>query len=1449
MGFGITAKFSFAKNSNCAPTVVNFTNLTIGSNLNFTWNFGSGADFTTSDKTDKVVSYPDTGKYKVTLTVTDGTNTDSTSQIVNIFKGPVAGFTAGPTDGCAPLFVKLSNTTLKGNAEITSVTWDFRNGTSLSGNNVTHRYDSVGTYDILMKVTDKNNCFDFVEMKELIKVVKRPVVNFKASDTFTCTPPLNVTFLNLSTGATNLNYNWNFGNRLTSQEINSSCLYKLNGSFNVKLVATDQYGCADSLIKNSYIKIGNRSVGIIVKDFSGNTPSNALICPGTYIFKSKLASQNDNKWIITYQNKTQVFINVDSIIFPAKDSGNLNINLIAGANSLCPDTAKITYIIDFLKADFSIDNSVVCNLPKIIGLKSLSQNENLLTWVFPDGKINHDSVTSYNIPNNLTYKQLYSHIPNHFNLPFKLIAKNTVNGCKDSVIKSVPIELPVARLMPDKISGCAPLTVTFSDSSRSDFSITNRTYVFPNFSLSVQDNNPVKQTFNDPGVFNVFEIIKSGQGCTDTSEKVLIRVGDKLVGDFTISPSSICNGDQIHITANSNLKDSIKLWQISGKNIFNLAFKHKPDTLITVYTDSVGSKDITLETDYNGCITDLTKTNVLNITGPAGNIIESFSCDSPLVYKFKTDINPATSLNWKIDTSNIKNTDSVKYSFQDHGDFSVQLTAKDNTSGCSLIKNKIIKVRLVKAAFLADSVICAGDTFKVNASKSADYINICHDEGFLWDFGDKTPKRRTFLNNYFHIYSTKGRFYPTLITTGDNGCEDTIKKLLRILQPVAKLEVDKDSGCVPQLNVTLKNISTDSSIVSWVWTFGDNSIPLIYLQQVTHNYRSNSAKTFYPQLKVKDNFGCTASASHAVSLVSVDSAFQADDNSICINQQVVFIPGEKNLDSFSWDFGDDQNSKITSNHIYNKTGKYDVTFSASKYGCKTKNKRVQYISVENANADYIVSDSILKCYPDTILFTHLNTNGSSVYTGLWRFGDRNNTDGYSTPIQYVFTRPGTYKTSLFVKTQNNCQATSSKTIIVNGPKAFLDFTPSKICNGESVNFSIDSLQDVVSWQLIFNDGNVSPINPTTNPIAHKYAAKGLGSIIPQILLINNDCRVFNGSKRLFVSPLTANFNFTDSNNIICFGNTLETKNKSKYFSSSIWEINNNTLSTKTDLTGVYLNELGVYEVKLLVKDIDNCTDSIVKQATLAPLPTFKITGDTSICKDNDSTVLNVSHNNNWKVLWQPSDGLSNQNSFSPVAKPDNTTTYFVKVTSENNCETDAKKTIIVKQPFDLKRLPVGDTSIFIGQKIQLSILSDSGVKYEWSPNYKISCMSCSNPFVAPEKTTVYSVKVKDKCYTAIQTFNLNVIVDYFLEAPNAFTPNGDNNNDIFRFEMKDIKKYELKIFNRWGDLIFWTENPDKGWDGKFNGKLQNIDTYSYFIKAETIYGYKFEKKGNLLLLK
>lgn len=84
---------------------------------------------------------------------------------------------------------------------------------------------------------------------------------------------------------------------------------------------------------------------------------------------------------------------------------------------------------------------------------------------------------------------------------------------------------------------------------------------------------------------------------------------------------------------------------------------------------------------------------------------------------------------------------------------------------------------------------------------------------------------------------------------------------------------------------------------------------------------------------------------------------------------------------------------------------------------------------------------------------------------------------------------------------------------------------------------------------------------------------------------------------------------------------------------------------------------------------------------------------------------------------------------------------------------------------------------------------------------------------------------------------------------NAFTPNGDGLNDYFGIKYWGyIGDYQISIFNRWGQVVFTSSNPDKKWDGTYQGTAQPAGTYIYNIKASTLCGPVI-KNGTIVLIK
>ena len=159
-----------------------------------------------------------------------------------------------------------------------------------------------------------------------------------------------------------------------------------------------------------------------------------------------------------------------------------------------------------------------------------------------------------------------------------------------------------------------------------------------------------------------------------------------------------------------------------------------------------------------------------------------------------------------------------------------------------------------------------------------------------------------------------------------------------------------------------------------------------------------------------------------------------------------------------------------------------------------------------------------------------------------------------------------------------------------------------------------------------------------------------------------------------------------------------------------------------------------------------------------------------------------------------------------------------------------------------------DHIIQFGDEVLLQSNSVYPITWDWSPY--LSCLNCNHPFANPLKTTTFyaSIISPDGCD---ETDSVNVFVRGNLYVPNAFTPGGDGVNDIFKAEGVDISEFKMEIYNRWGDLVFISEDIRQGWDGsrRNDGYYCPADIYPYRIVAREEHGDYFELKGHVTLLR
>ena len=161
-----------------------------------------------------------------------------------------------------------------------------------------------------------------------------------------------------------------------------------------------------------------------------------------------------------------------------------------------------------------------------------------------------------------------------------------------------------------------------------------------------------------------------------------------------------------------------------------------------------------------------------------------------------------------------------------------------------------------------------------------------------------------------------------------------------------------------------------------------------------------------------------------------------------------------------------------------------------------------------------------------------------------------------------------------------------------------------------------------------------------------------------------------------------------------------------------------------------------------------------------------------------------------------------------------------------------------------------DTIASIGLPHQLHG-SDGGVQYLWSPSSVLNNPALQSPTAILQTDTKFTLTVKDSLgCIGTSSVLVKVYQGSTFYIPNAFTPNGDGINDIFRVIAPGIKQISyFKIYNRWGKLMFETNNANYGWDGKYSGLPQPTAVYVWIIKGIDVTGKIIELKGTVTLIR
>jgi len=207
--------------------------------------------------------------------------------------------------------------------------------------------------------------------------------------------------------------------------------------------------------------------------------------------------------------------------------------------------------------------------------------------------------------------------------------------------------------------------------------------------------------------------------------------------------------------------------------------------------------------------------------------------------------------------------------------------------------------------------------------------------------------------------------------------------------------------------------------------------------------------------------------------------------------------------------------------------------------------------------------------------------------------------------------------------------------------------------------------------------------------------------------------------------------------------------------------------------------------------------------------------------------------------------------------------YTIQVLDSNGCESE-QANVTINQPNELNveilAFIEGNTIIF-GDSIEMELLVnipvDSIADVQWSPPSFLSCDTCLQTIAQPLETATFSVEIED-VNGCRDTDQLQILVEKVrpVYIPNAFSPDGINDNDIFMIyagpQVTRVKSF--LVYNRWGETVhqyynFLPNDPAYGWNGTHKGQLMNPGVFVYWAEIEFVDGSTELYKGDVTLMR
>ncbi len=900
-------------------------------------------------------------------------------------------------------------------------------------------------------------------------------------------------------------------------------------------------------------------------------------------------------------------------------------------------------------------------------------------------------------------------------------------------------QTPVANFSANTLTGCGPLTVSFTDLSTGNPFAWN--WDLGNGQLSTAQNPVVSYA---PGVYTVKLVVRAANGIDEEIKTNYITVSASPIAAFSADITTACVPATIQFSDNSTSPPGSGniiswLWDFGDGNT---STQQNPTHIYA----STGFYSVTLQVTSNTGCKGFTGANryirVVNGIDANFDFAQSVTCRPPFTINFVDQSSGPGSFTYTWNFGNgspLSNQQNPTATYTAPGTYPVQLTIQSSL-GCNGTIQKDITLTANTTDFITPPTTCIGKPVTFTNSSTPVPVSSA------WDFGDGTTSAQI---NPVKTYLTTGTYQVKLINTYGS-CSDSVTKSITVTnQPVVDFAANDSSSCSAPFTVQFTDLSPAAS--TWLWDFGDGNTST--LQNPVHTYTSFGS--YNVRLTISITGGCSGTTVKnsfiqvAPTTVSISNAPAGG----CIPftfSPVASIQTVDNIISYAWDMGEPGATYTTASptHTYAAAGTYTVQLTVTTQSGCTATTTSQVLTGVLPTVDFSYVPPIA-CASDSVRFTDLSiTTPGAVVTWLWDFGD-GQTSSLQNPA-HLYRQTGLQNVVLIV-TNNGCTNTATHPVQVLPPVANFGYTVD--CNNPtSVTFVDSSLIDPavtpIEYKWLMGDAAntifvyASPTVPTFN--------YGVFGTFTATLIVSNGACSDTISKPVILSNILPDF--TVSKPSVCKNEafTLNAINTNPAIIRSYrWRIGVVTAPDTTQQISFSIPAIGTYDVTLTTTDINGC----VKTRTITnfinvigPVAGFSQNGP-GACINKPVSFTDLSTPAGTISTWTWDFGDGNQQIFTAAPfthayAEQGTYTVRLSVKDNNGC-TDAfslsTQVLITNPHADFK----ADTIYCPQTPLQFTdISSGNGLSYEWS--FSDGGLSTNrNPLYSfPEGDNIYTVKMK-----------------------------------------------------------------------------------------------------------